>query len=342
MLSLPLKPAEAIPISGPFSWASDGVTVFYFADPEPFDSHPAEDTRALRMRIAKFCCTSGVRIVDLERAFEMSLSTVKRAVKLYAAEGEEGFRKPLRRPGAGPRRRAVTPEAARRAGKMLSEGMSRRACALELGIHPAAFNDNLRAGVIREPAVSAPRSPGRTERDRRDKRTGTVRACRDVERRRPAAAGLLVEASPRFDEAAPAVAGGGALTALPALLKEGLLDPAHRLFRLPGGFYGLSAVLLLTAFMILARMRAPEALRHKAPGEQGVLLGLDRCPEVKTLRRKIAQLAASEDTVRDWQRALSRSWLAGEESGRMTLAVDGHVKTYSGRKGRPPRHFIAR
>ncbi len=196
MSCTPLKPAEAIPISGPFSWASDGVTVFYFADPEPFDSHPAEDTRALRMRIAKFCCTSGVRIVDLERAFEMSLSTVKRAVKLYAAEGEEGFRKPLRRPGAGPRRRAVTPEAARRAGKMLSGGMSRRACALELGIHPAAFNDNLRAGVIREPAVSAPRSPGRTERDRRDKRTGTVRACRDVERRRPAAAGLLVEASP--------------------------------------------------------------------------------------------------------------------------------------------------
>ncbi len=35
--------------------------------------------------------------------------------------------------------------------------------------------------------------------------------------------------------------------------------------------------------MTLARVRNPEALRYQAPGEWGAILGLDRCPEAKTL-----------------------------------------------------------
>ena len=138
------------------------------------------------------------------------------------------------------------------------------------------------------------------------------RAARDVERRMLASAGLMTEAKPVFAEPAYAVAHGGVLAALPMLLREGLLGAANRLFRLPNGFYGLTTILLFVACMTLARVRNPEGLRYQAPGEWGAILGLDRCPEPKTLRRKIRLLASAEHTVRDWQSALAHDWATNQ------------------------------
>ncbi len=115
----------------------------------------------------------------------------------------------------------------------------------------------------------------------------------------------MTEAPPQFTEPLSAVACGGVLTALPALLKEGLLQHADCL-SLPKGYYGLTSTLLLLAFLCMARVRTPEALRHQAPGEWGALLGA-WCPEAKTLRCKTKQLAADEQRVRDWQDALATS-----------------------------------
>ena len=81
---------------------------------------------------------------------------------------------------------------------------------------------------------------------------------------------------------------GGVLCALPALLGFGLLRHTRRNFTLPPGFYPLETIFLVVAFLALARIRSLEALRYQAPGEWGKLLGLDRVPEVKTLREKLA------------------------------------------------------
>ena len=180
-----------------------------------------------------------------------------------------------------------------------------------------------------------------------DPAAGSARPATDVgraarERRTLASAGLMTEATPRFAEPAHAVAHGGVLAALPMLLREGLLGAANRLFRLPAGFYGLTTILLFVACMTLARVRNPEALRYQAPGEWGAILGLDRCPEPKTLRRKLRLLASAEHTVRDWQAELARSWASEHDDDWATLAVDGHVKVYAGRNGRLPKHFVAR
>ena len=94
--------------------------------------------------------------------------------------------------------------------------------------------------------------------------------------------------------------------------------------------------------MTLARVRNPESLRYHAPGERGAIVGLDRCPETKTLRRKISQIAQSEELVRHWQSALAQEWLNADSELCATLAVDGHVKVYTGRKGKLPKHFVAR
>ena len=335
--SLPLQPADATPIASSFSWDVIGDTAWYFSNLEPFDCHAAGDTRAQALRIARFHTISGVRCVDLARAFSVSRPTVYRAVKLLETKGEAAFGAP--RPPRG--RTVVSPAMARRAATMLASGFSGRACARALDVSHSTFSENLRSGVIAAPVVSGAAASERSARAKEARTPAMGRACHDVGGRLLAAAGMMDEASPRFDAGALAVERGGVLAALPMLLREGLLETAHESLRLPAGFYGLSAILIMLAFMTMARVRTPERLRYQAPGEWGLLLGLDRCPEVKTLRRKVAALAASPEPVEAWQRALAGSWLEDGSQDWMTLAVDGHVKVYSG-KGRVPKHFVSR
>ena len=76
------------------------------------------------------------------------------------------------------------------------------------------------------------------------------------------------------------------------------------------------------------------------PGEWGAILGLDRCPEVKTLRRKIKVLGQDVQRVRNWQSSLAAGWLGEDPEVCATLCVDGHVKIYSGRSGKLPKHLM--
>ena len=146
--------------------------------------------------------------------------------------------------------------------------------------------------------------------------------------------------APRF-EPARAVESGGVLASVPALLEAGLLRHAGQLPPVEG-FYGRESILLLPAFLLLARRRNAEQVRHLQAGEWGALLGLDRCPEVKTLRRKIKALAADPERVRAWQSALVQDWLEADPDTAATLCVDGHVKVDTGRKGHLKKHFVAR
>ena len=367
ILSLPFSLPDATPIGDRYAMQTrDGFT-YYFFNLEPFDCHPADDRRAMLLRAARLYVVSGVRQADIMHAFDLSRPTVARAVKRYRERGEDAFFEPRR--GRG--RTVVDAQMADKAANLLASGISGSACARQLGIPVSTFNENRRAGVIAAPAgalaavADAPQAAAATDhlananapqtdpvaatdratrdaRDARDKQAPMGRAARDVERRTLASAGLMTEAKPVFAAPAHAVAHGGVLAALPMLLREGLLGAANRLFRLPDGFYGLTTILLFVACMTLARVRNPEGLRYQAPGEWGAILGLDRCPETKTLRRKIRLLTSAEHTVRDWQSALARTWATEHDDDWATLAVDGHVKVYAGRNGRLPKHFVAR
>ena len=121
-------------------------------------------------------------------------------------------------------------------------------------------------------------------------------AAADVQGRQAASLGELDAVAPDFTPALE-VPNGGLLCALPALLAVGLLQGVERYLSLPKGYYGLDSLVLLLAFMALARLESIESLRYSAPGEWGKLLGLDRVPEVRTLRAKI-QLLAQEDAER--------------------------------------------
>ena len=362
ILFLPFSLPDATPIGDRYAMQTrDGFT-YYFFNLEPFDCHPADDRRAMLLRVARLHVVAGVRQADIMCAFDISRPTVARAVKRYRERGEDAFFEPRR--GRG--RTVVDAEMADKAAKLLASGISGSACARQLGIPVSTFHENRHAGVFAAPAAAlaavadAPQAAAATDRpanashtdpaaatdrasrDARDKQAPMGRAARDVEGRMLASAGLMTEAKPVFAAPAHGVAHGGVLAALPMLLRAGLLGAANRLFRLPDGFYGLTTILLFVAFMTLARVRNPEGLRYQAPGEWGAILGLDRCPETKTLRRKIRLLTSAEHTVRDWQSALARTWATEHDDDWATLAVDGHVKVYAGRNGRLPKHFVAR
>ncbi len=115
--------------------------------------------------------------------------------------------------------------------------------------------------------------------------------------------GVAPHFSPMHD-----VTDGGVLLALPALLAVGLLRETEGHFSLPRGYYGLFSIFMLLGFMALCRVKSMEGLRYQAPGEWGKLLGLDRAPEVRTLREKVRILAESGQPI-PWSAALCRDWL---------------------------------
>jgi Transposase protein len=134
---------------------------------------------------------------------------------------------------------------------------------------------------------------------------------------------------------------GGVLFALPALLSMGLLHHSHRYFQLPNGYYGLDSLFLLLAFMALARIKSIEQLRYCAPGEWGKLLGLDRVPEVRTLRAKL-KLLSTEGAVEHWGAQLCADWMETDLADSVLLYIDGHVRVYHGSQTKLPRHHVAR
>ena len=88
------------------------------------------------------------------------------------------------------------------------------------------------------------------------------------------------------------------------------------------------------------RRVSPETLKEYAPNDLGRIIGLDRLPEVKTLRRKLTRLA-SRKAGHQFGRDLARRRV--EERGRVLgfLYLDGHVRAYHG-KHTIPKGYLTR
>jgi hypothetical protein len=92
--------------------------------------------------------------------------------------------------------------------------------------------------------------------------------------------------------------------------------------------------------MALGRLRSID-LRYYAPGEWGKLLGLDRAPEVRTLRIKLKHLADQEQAF-CWSSTLCKEWMLEAPEEAAVLYADGHVRVYHGTAKVLPKHYVAR
>jgi len=149
--------------------------------------------------------------------------------------------------------------------------------------------------------------------------------------------GLLADAAPMFRPGTN-VPGAGVLLALSAIVQSGALECARTVYGSIGpAFYGLRTSIVTLILMALLRIKRPEGLKEHPPDDLGRVLGLDRAPEVKTLRRKLTRLAALGRAVQ-FGRALAKRRVALRGAAMGFLYVDGHVRVYHGRHKLPKAH----
>ncbi len=153
--------------------------------------------------------------------------------------------------------------------------------------------------------------------------------------------GLLDDAAPLFREGS-SVPGVGVLLALPCLVESGLFRICRKLYGEIGpAFYGLRTTVLTLLLMALLRIKRPEHLKERDPAAFGRLLGLDRAPEVKTLRRRLTRLAAHH-CAEPLGAELAR--VRVDQRGHLMgfLYVDGHVRAYHGQRPISSNAYVAR
>ena len=103
---------------------------------------------------------------------------------------------------------------------------------------------------------------------------------------------------------------GGVLFLLPSLIETGLLSYREHYKDLKG-YYNLDATILALAFLYLCRIKNPEQTKHISPGEFGKLLGYDRIPEAKNLRKKISEISEQKKS-KQWNTSLAKTWVNQE------------------------------
>jgi len=341
---LPLIPSGATDIDGFYSVVKDGKTVTWFQGAYPMREHAADDHAAQRAVISFLHIRGGVPQAQLANALGIHENTVRAAVRLRRERGESGFYAPTAVRGAA----VMTPDVMERCRALLAEGKSRAEVAEAVGVGKANIDKAVQKGRLpassSRPRAEAPEvstASRRAEADA-DACSGMGMACTRVEERALAACGLLSGAETRF-EACDDVQHGGILCALPALAANGLFAHAAPLDRErpTSYYYPLTHMLTLLAFMAMLRVKTVESLRRGIPGEFGKLLGLDRVPEVRCVRERLARAASSPTAVSEWADSLCKSWMDADPEAAGTLYVDGHVRVYHGGKTELPRRYVA-
>ncbi len=149
--------------------------------------------------------------------------------------------------------------------------------------------------------------------------------------------GLLDDAAPLFGSGY-GVPGLGVLLAVPTLIESSVISIAREVYGSLGpAFYGLRTTLVTLLLMALLRIKRLEGLKERSPQDLGRILGLDRAPEVKTLRKKLAQLAAYGRAA-EFGHALAERRVATRGHAMGFLYVDGHVRAYHGKRTIPKTH----
>ncbi len=157
-----------------------------------------------------------------------------------------------------------------------------------------------------------------------------------------ASVGLLAGGVEAEFQPAKDVSCGGVLCAIPSLMACGLFHKTPDHFPMvKRGYYRLEHFFLVLAIMALCRLKSVEPLHYVSPGEWGKLLGLDRIPEVRTLRQKIRWMV-DEGNPQAWSADLCASWMSAAPEDAMVLYVDGHVRVYHGYQAKLPKHYVPR
>ena len=343
-LFLPGFPEGAQKIGILLSILEKDELVTYFVGGDNYFSHQKGEIQSRRFALANLMANGHVRACDLEGPpLLIPHRTLMHWTAQYRDDGPSSFFRTTDRP----KPRIMTPDKSAECAALLAAGLHPSEVARRAHLKESTLRKALqRQGIPRLPedmdGDSKATGSTKAERSRVDAEaaSGMGTACTRADERVAAAMGLAECATARFETGCD-VQMAGLLVALPALCANGLLSGLGKYLKLPKGFYSALHILLTLGFMALGRIRRPEGLRHIPPGEFGKVIGLDRVPEVRTLREKISTMATTGNPGA-WMKELSKTWMENDPDEAGYLYVDGHVRVYNGKKANLPRRFVSR
>jgi hypothetical protein len=361
---LALLPAEAVPvgsIAGLVEGAEGGVVFVSGMATFAFDAGDEVGRRLAAVQLVTIDIASAVAVAD---AFDVTPVTLWRWRRSFEAHGVSGLMAAKTGP-KGPHK--LTEAIITRVRELDDQGLSLAAVGKAVGVSTSTVRVAL-GRVTTAPGRPSTQTPtdedpdpdpaeehdrdledrdgeaasGASNADGGDQPGQTLAvvpmpAPRTLERAL-ARAGELVAAPVVFTEGAHLPLAGLWLI-LPALAATGLVTAVETTYgRLRTGFYGLRATLLMLLFLALLRDPRAEGATRIQPADLGRLLGLDRAPEVTTLRGKLTELASHHRGA-----ALQAAWAKAHADSRPEalgfLHVDGHTRVYSGTRDLPKTHI---
>ena len=340
---IPFLPDGAEPINNHVAVYRHDEKVEFFTASGPIYSCQENDLYGLRLAQGIIVTQTATTPAEFANALNINRTTVYRNLNKYKQGGASAL--------------IIDKKSNRKAYKfngkvkhqiqtLLNKGYSLKATAKQAGITEGCIRYAIKKGtIVRKPQHEKPATHQKlksvSERSTEDKHCAIgIGAKREAERVL-ASTGKIIEATPHF-KASEGVHHAGVLLALPALARVGLLEAGEKAYgTLRNGFYGLQSVLLTLSFMALLRIKTPEQLKGCNPGELGIVLGLDRAPEVKTLRRKLKEMGL-RNKAGEFISFLSKRWADQDKDSIGFAYIDGHVRPYNGRKHQLPKTHVAR
>jgi hypothetical protein len=117
-----------------------------------------------------------------------------------------------------------------------------------------------------------------------------------------------------------------------ALGDLGLLRAALEHYRLPySERFGVRAIFTTLFCLTLLGKTTVESAKHLTRRSFGAVIGTERAPCVKTIRRKLKMLVRTRAAA-GLGATLAGKWIETAHVGRSRLYVDGHMTTYSGKR----------
>jgi len=329
---LPLLPGDAAEIAPGVGMVTgpDGSGVMWVHGLATF-AWDAGDEAGRRLAAVQLWKLRAATQAQVAEAFGVIPVSVWRWEKALAAGGVAGL-VPDRK---GPQRASkLTPAVVARIRELDGQGLGKAGIAAAAGVSESSVRSVLRPAGGDRPGQGAAADPAAAGEETAGGQQEALPVlpdpvARDGERLL-ARFGLLGEgAAPVFTPGARYPL-AGLLLAVPALEGTGLLECARAAYgRVRNGFYGLEVMLVVLVFLALLREPRAEGATRVSPAALGRVLGLDRAPEVKTIRRKLAELAAAGKAA-DLIMALARHHAAARPAAVGFLYADGHARAYFG------------
>jgi len=341
-------PGGGVAINERVWYRDDGNVRAIFYGMLPFYSYDRTDKVNHKFAAVQLIEAGLAQQNEVAIAFELSVSTLCRARKVVAREGIGGL---VGKP-KGPRgRRKAAGGVAHRIVALRKQGQSHQAIADRLAISPSTVNRVLRErGLTCRVADSTGTLPfagdSPADADAEGELSGATPPLTADEHSEVKATsiayaspleqfatrlGLIEEAPVEFTPGRD-VPMGGVLLGMALLPTTGLMEEARGVYgRLKNGWYGLRAAFWMLFVMALLRIKRPEQLKGVDPAALGQVLGLPRAAEVKTIRRKLRELAG-RGRAAVFHRRLARRHARQHDDALAYLYVDGHVRAYSGKR----------